>query len=405
MRLIYPATPGGPLPSSSRRALALYLGVVQFFFATTWTIYVLYLPQLAAQAGIDKRWVPWILVADQLIFAVMDVIAGFWIDRVRAGLARYGGWILGVTVISGLAFLSMGLFAVNAGILLTSLIVWAVTSSALRSPPWALLGRYAATPSLPWLSALVLTGNAVAAAMAPYLGIALRGVSPTLPFLLSTATLVAAVLGLVMAERRSVRSEAAAAEVSKEDPWRIALFFAALLLLALGFQIHFSLNSAPQYLRFAGADDLPWLMPVFWIGFNLLMFPAAGVVARLGTVRTMALAGALGALAALAALLAPGPAALVGAQLAAGGAWGAASVAAYSAAIAFGRTGREGRFLGTLFAMLALAAFVRIGLVASGLALDPALRTLLPWLPQTAWLLAALLLACALRPAGASRPA
>ena len=101
MRLIYPATPGGPLPSSSRRALALYLGVVQFFFATTWTIYVLYLPQLAAQAGIDKRWVPWILVADQLIFAVMDVIAGFWIDRVRAGLGRYGGWILGVTLISG----------------------------------------------------------------------------------------------------------------------------------------------------------------------------------------------------------------------------------------------------------------------------------------------------------------
>jgi MFS family permease len=388
--------------SSSNRGLALYLGVVQFFFATTWTIYVLYLPQLAAQAGIDKRWVPWILVADQAVFAVMDVVTGFWVDRVRAGLARFGGWILGITVVSSLAFVFLPF--VGSTLMLLCLAVWAVTSSALRSPPWALLGRYAATPALPWLSALVLTGNALAAAAAPYLGIALRGVSPTLPFLLSTLTLVATVAGLVYIERRSVRSETVG-EISKEDPWRIGLFFAALLLLAVGFQVHFSLNSLPQYLRFAAAADLPWLMPVFWIGFNVLMFPAAGLVERLGVSRTMALAGAVGALAALAAALAASLPALVAAHFVAGGAWGAASVAAYSAAIAFGRTGREGRFLGTLFAMLAIAAFARIAAVASGFALDPAVRTLLPWLPQTAWLLAALLLVFALRPARAFRQA
>jgi MFS family permease len=388
---------------SSNSALALYLGVVQFFFATTWTIYVLYLPQLAAQAGIDKRWVPWILVADQAVFAVMDVVTGFWIDRVRAGLARFGGWILAIVVVSSVAFVLLPF--VGSTLMLLCLAVWAVTSSALRSPPWALLGRYAATPSLPWLSALVLTGNALAAAAAPYLGLALRGVSPTLPFLLSTLTLVATVAGLIYIERQSVRSETAGEEVSREDPKRIALFFAALLLLAVGFQIHFSLNSAPQYLRFAAAADLPWLMPVFWIGFNVLMFPAAGVVTRLGVSRTMALAGAVGALAALAAALATSLPALVAAHFVAGGAWGAASVAAYSAAIAFGRTGREGRFLGTLFAMLAIAAFARIAAVASGFALDPAFRTLLPWLPQTAWLLAALLLVFALRPARAFRPA
>jgi len=387
---------------SSSNGLALCLGVVQFFFATTWTIYVLYLPQLAAQAGIDKRWVPWILVADQAVFAVMDVITGFCIDRVRAGLARYGAWILGVTVLSAIAFLGMGFAGSHAAILLTALVVWAVTSSALRSPPWALLGRYAATPSLPWLSALVLTGTAIASAAAPYLGIALRGVSPALPFLISTATLVAAVVGLTMAERRSVRSETEGKEAAREDPWRVALFFAALLFLALGFQIHFSLNSAPQYLRLAAAADLPWLLPVFWIGFNVLMFPAAGLATQRGAVATMALAGAVGALAALAAALASSLPALAAAHFVAGGAWGAASVAAYSAAIAFGRTGREGRFLGTLFAMLAIAAFVRIGAVASGFTLDPAVSELLPWLPQSAWLLAALLLACGLRPARAS---
>jgi MFS family permease len=388
---------------SSSSALALYLALVQFFFATTWTLYVLYLPQLAAQAGIDKRWVPWILVADQAVFAVMDVVTGFWIDRVRNSLARHGEWILGVTVASCVAFAFLPF--VGATLMLVLLAVWAVTSSALRSPPWALLGRYAATPTLPWLSALVLTGTALASAAAPYLGIVLRGVDPKLPFILSTVTLVAAVGGLVYVERKGVRSETAADEVSREEPQAIVLFFAALLLLALGFQVHFALNSPAQILRVATANDLPWLMPVFWIGFNVLMFPAAAVARRLGNARTMVLAGAMGALAALAAMLAASLPQLVVAHFLAGGAWGAASVAAYSAAIGFGRTGREGRYLGALFAMLAIAAFVRIAAVASGFALDPALRALLPWIPQTAWLLAALLLVFALRPAAAARPA
>src|SRR5262245_61486715 len=119
--------------SSSSRGLALYLALVQFFFATTWTIYVLYLPQLAAQAGIDKRWVPWILVADQAVFAVMDVVTGFWIDRVRRNLARYGEWILGITVASCVAFVFLPF--VGATLMLFLLAVWAVPASAVRSPP------------------------------------------------------------------------------------------------------------------------------------------------------------------------------------------------------------------------------------------------------------------------------
>ena len=83
----------------------------------------------------------------------------------------------------------------------------------------------------------------------------------------------------------------------------------------------------------------------------------------------------------------------------AGGCWGAASVAAYSAVIGFGRTGREGRFLGTLFAVLAIAAFARIAAYASDMVVEPDIKALLPWLPVTAWLLSALLLlAAGLRP-------
>src|SRR5215212_9048400 len=97
------------IPSSSSGArggnsLGVILGVVQFFFATTWTLYVIYLPTLAVQAGIGREWVPWILVMDQVVFALMDVATGFWIDRMRKGFARFGGWMLGLTAVSCIAF-------------------------------------------------------------------------------------------------------------------------------------------------------------------------------------------------------------------------------------------------------------------------------------------------------------
>ncbi len=389
--------------------LAVYLGVVQFFFATTWTLYVIYLPQLAAQAGIGAQWVPWILVADQVIFAATDVVTGFWIDRLRRGFARFGGWILGFTVVSSVAFLALPFSSGNAGLLLVAILIWSMTSSALRSPPWALLARHAAAPSVPLLSALVLTGSALAAAFAPYLGLALKGVDPRLPFVVSTVTLLATVAGLVYAERRVSPQGPSTENLSEKNTGdanagSIALFFVALLLMAAGFQVHFALNSAPRYLAFATPERLPYLMPVFWIGFNVLMFPASVLVKRLGPLKMLAGTAALGAAAILCSVLARDLQSLAVAQFVAGGFWGAASVAAYTAAIGFGRTGREGRMLGTLFAVLALAAVARIAAYASDLVVEPGVKAVLPWVPQAAWLLSAAFLLLVVRRAdGASK--
>ena len=385
-------------PANERTsALAVYIGIVQFFFAVTWTVYVVYLPQLVEQAGIARSWVPWILVADQVVFAVVDVATGFWVDRVRHSIARLGPWILAVSVLSGLAFIALPFVHAGPAPLLAAILVWAVTSSALRSPPWALLSRHAATPRLPWLSTLTLTGTALAAAASPYLGMALRGVDPRVPFLLSTLTLIAAVGGLVAAERRLVANSLAAENLEPQPKQQVVLFYAALLVMALGFQAHFSLNSAPQYLRFATPADLAWLLPVFWIGFNLAMFPASRVVGRLGALPLMAIAAACGGLATLGCAFAFTKPLLLSAQFIAGACWGAASVAAYTAAMRFGRAGREGRFLGTLFAMLALATLCRIAVNPSGLGALPEFKGLLPWLPAASWLAAGLLLIAAVR--------
>jgi len=372
------------------RGLAVSIGVVQFFFAVTWTVYVVYLPQLVEQAGIARSWVPWILVADQLAFAAADVVTGFWVDRVRRALARLGPWILAASVLSGLAFVALPFIGASSTLLLAAIFLWAVTSSALRSPPWALLSRHAAMPRIPWLSTLVLTGTAVAAAASPYLGIALRGIDPRVPFLVSTLTLLAAVGLLVAVERRPAKQDAPAEPPAVYAPAMPFFFFLSLLLMAEGFQIHFALNSEPQYLRSASPAELAWLMPVFWIGFNLAMFPASSTVRRVGTLPVMALAAAVGALATLACVFISAKYLLVAAQFVAGACWGVASVAAYTTAVGFGRTGREGRFLGTLFALLAVATLSRIWLAQL-----PELRPLLAWLPPAFWVCAGLLLIAA----------
>ena len=56
-----------------------------------------------------------------------------------------------------------------------------------------------------------------------------------------------------------------------------------------------------------------------------------------------------------------------------------------SAAIAVGHTGREGRLTGGLFSLLALAAFVRIAILAAELNKDAELAALLAWAPVVAW--------------------
>lgn len=378
--------------------IGIYLALVQFLFTLTWTIYVIFLPRLAAQAGIPKNAVVFILLLDQLIFVVMDFAMGVAADRVSRVLGKLGYLILGVTLASCLAFLLLPYAAPQGAawffLLLTAL--WAVSSSALRAPPFVLLGKYAAEPAVPWLSGLSLFGLGVAGAVGPYLTIALRDMDPRLPFALSSIALALATLGIIWAERAlaatlGVTAPTTAPQRAKPTPWMFGFLF-AVLLLGLGFQIHFSLNSSAMYLRHAKPDQLPYLMPVFWIGFNILMLPASFATRRYGGLAVAAAGALIGALASLAAAAASDLTMLVAMQFIAGGGWGCVLMSAVSAALAVGHTGREGRMTGGLFSLLALAAFARIALVAAELNKEPGFAAMLTWVPVAAWALAGVML-------------
>ncbi len=166
------------------------------------------------------------------------------------------------------------------------------------------------------------------------------------------------------------------------------VFALGMIVLALGYQMHFALDSAPLFLRFAKPDELQWLMPVFWIGFNISMFPASVITNRLGGYTVMGAAGLIGALAILGAHAAQGLGLLVVAQGFAGAAWGAILMSAFTVAFAIGENGGEGRMSGLLFSALALATFARMATVATGISGDAAFKAALQWTPTLCWALA-----------------
>lgn len=376
--------------------VGVYLALLQLFFTLGWTIYVVYLPQLAAKVGLPPSAVVIILLVDQAIFTITDTLMGVAADRMTPIVGRLSRVVIWLTVVSCAAFIALPFVAdlgPNAKIALIALtLIWVVTSSALRAPPLALLGKFAAKPSIPMLSCLVMLGYGIAGAVSPYLGVVLRNHDPRIPFVVSTVVLLLTALAMSWIERQLREGKLSAPEpkpLAMPKSWgTLALIFiVAVLVLALGYQLHFSVNSAQLFLRFAKQPDLQWLMPVYWIGFNIAMFPASFITRRLGGLLVIGCAGLLGAGAVFGMENATGLNTMIAMQFLAGAAWGCILMSAVAAAIAVSG-GAEGKVLGLMFSALALATFARIAAVAGGLTKNPAYEALLQWTPILCWALA-----------------
>ena len=382
----------------------IYLAVLQLVFTLGWTTYVIYLPKLAAEVGIAPSAVILILMLDQAIFTITDTAMGIAADKVARLVGRLSVFVGVLTAISCTAFVALP-FVAGTGPgaqswFIALIVIWVITSSALRAPPLTLLGKHRAKPAIPFLSALAMLGYGLAGAVSPYLGVVLKSHDARLPFVISGVVLLLTTLALTKVER-DIADEATGKPAEPAKPLRgVPIFFiASMLILSLGYQLHFSINSTPFYLRFAQPADLPWLMPVFWIGFNIAMFPASVVVKHRGGLIVMGAAGLLGALAMIGAELAGNLQVMIVAQFFAGAALGCMLMAAVSAALAIGETGAEGKVVGLVFSTLALATFARIAAVAGGLQKLPEYAPLLQWAPVACWAVAGagLLVIAALR--------
>ncbi|MGE5616528.1 MAG: MFS transporter [Bacillota bacterium] len=371
--------------------MAFVLAALQLVFALTWVVYVIYLPSLAAQAGLDKRYVPMILMMDQGIFIVCDWAAGVYADRVAQLLGRVGKTMAIATVVSCVAFIALPFIAPTAGALpfLFVTVLWSVTSSALRAPPFVIVARHVDLARRSWMAGVYVLGLGLAGAVAPYLGLKLKGVDPRLPFALASIALAVFTFALAHAEADAT----AAAKVPPSSPAplgsRRIVFAIACLLFAIGFQVHSSINSAPAYRRFAQASELPQLLPIFWIGFNVAVLPATWLTKRFGGAAAMAVGGVAGVVALFGCVQAGDLASLIAAQAVAGIAWSVVLMSAFSASMELGRPEREGAFTGLLFSILAAAALLRILLATSS---PDAATTLASW-PLVDWAAATSLVA------------
>ena len=372
----------------------VYLAVLQLVFTLGWTIYVIYLPKLAAQVGIAPSAVILILMLDQAIFTITDTAMGIAADRIAPFVGRLGVFVGITTAVSCAAFIALP-FVAGTGPgaqiwFIVLIVIWVVTSSALRAPPLTLLGKYGAKPAIPYLAALAMLGYGLAGAVSPYLGVLLRSHDARIPFVISSVVLLITALALSRVERGLAQSSVPAKPAAATKPLgQMPMFFiASMVLLSLGYQLHFSINSTPFFLRFAKPDDLQWLMPVFWIGFNIAMFPASVIVKHRGGLVVMGAAGLLGALAVIGAEFAGNLNVLIVAQFMAGAAWGCMLMSAVSAALAIGDSGAEGKVVGLVFSALALATFARMAAVAGGLQKLPEYAPLLEWAPVACWAVA-----------------
>jgi hypothetical protein len=372
------------------QAIGLYLAVLELVFTLCWTVYAIYLPKLAASVGIAASAVILILMLDQAIFTVTDFAMGVAADRMSRVIGRLGHWVAAIALLSCAAFLALPFVAgaqLGAAAFLTLIITWAVTSSALRAPPLMLLGKYAARPAIPHLASVAMLGLGIAGAVSPYLATALTRQDPRLPFAISSITLVLVSLALVRIERRLAKdappSNAPPINIDLTVPAPILTFSLAAVIFALGFQLHFFFNSASVFKQLGG--NLGTLMPVFWVGFSVGMFPASLITKRWGGLPVMGLAGLAGAIAMVVMQLAGSLPLAVIAQSVAGAAWGCILISAFAAAAAIGYTGAEGKTTGLLFSALALATFARMAVVATGALADPALGPLIHLAPIVCW--------------------
>lgn len=393
------------MQNNALRNVALYLAIIQFFFFTTWIVYVVYLGDLLDDVGIGKDKLLWFIALDQLLFALADTYMGFRADKVEKAIGRLGPMILAFNAVSCLAFIALPFIANLGGedalgmqiLWITLLVIWIATSSVLRAPPVVLLMKYAATPQVPYLAALILLGLALGGAISPYLGLVLKEISPYIPFLVTGITLWLTTLGLVWIERmpRKKAAYTPPKPVPNQFFWPILFsLLGASIFLGLGFQVHYFFNAKASFLQFADKEYLMWLLPVFWIGFKLLVFPGSFFARRFGAINIMSIITPVAVLGTSLVALSGTLNIVIVAQFITGAAWGILFMCGITASLSLGQGGREGRVLGLWFSMLSAAAFIRVMLALNDFnpKNSPEWSVFFDWLPAILWAIASLLL-------------
>jgi hypothetical protein len=370
-----------PAAGASAGFLRLSLGVaaLQGLLVLSWTLYSLFLPALAARAGLPRGLVVWLLMLDQLTFALGDWAAGLYADRLAGALRRLGPPIL-VASIASAALLCILPAVATLGSpqpLVAAALAWAFTSSMLRAPVFTLLGRMGGVSQKTGVINRVLVGVSLAGALGPLVTEALRGVDARWPLALAALALVAATLPVLGLDHRPgprpprLSGAALRAVIATSVATLFAAFGVQLLTVLMPTQL-------------AAASSLARLLwaPLFWGGFSIGLLLGALSRRSHSPARWEAAAFALGTVAIAAVPHASSLALLLPALGAAGGCWAVVYTSGLLDVLRLGRGGRLATPLGIYLSAISLAAASRLLLAGLGWAsaLPAADVALLAWL-------------------------
>lgn len=344
------------------------LAAVQFFFTLSWTVYAIQLPGLLGKAGIALSWLPLLLMADQLIFAMMDIAFGVMADKMTNGYRRLARLMIVLATVSAFAFLMLPILAdISAGILLLVLGIWVFSASVIRAPTLVLLAKHAKLAQQQSLVIWYVAGIALASALSPFLGLWMKGFDPRLPFVMSALSLLIAVIVL----KRVLVVTPVLIESEPPRPISFAGYLPLLLVLAIAgfaFQLHAFVNASALYKLHATNETLPWLMPLLWVGFFAMLIGVGKLIKRFGMLAVAVSGVLLLALASYAANSASSIGVLIVLQMLCGAGWAMGFAGLMERAAADGTRGAEGLFMGSFFAVTALSTLARIAFVSHWLA-------------------------------------
>lgn len=353
-------------------ALAVTLAALQLALAVGWLAYAVCLPRLIAEAGLPGSVTPWILLVDQALFSVFDVVLSLAMVSVLRARERAMPLLIPAVLGSALGMLAMPVVSpLGPSALLVALLLWVTCTAALRAPVLVLYARHVPPERHPAGLSVALVGAGLSAALAPLAAEQLKARPPLVGFALSSALLVATVLALTIAERRAPPSPAP----PRPGPWTavellsVPLVGAGALTLALGAQIHLSLRAGALLGAVLSAQLAQWVLVAAGAA-AAVSAEVAGLLAARIPAALLVIAGAVGMVAGvgLAALGEQHGALVAGGVVLASAAASAAGVGSMQAAALAGAPARQGLLLGLWSAVGSLAAALRLGLVASGVA-------------------------------------
>lgn len=347
-----------------QKGLQAYLGLIQFLFLLTWIVYVIFLEGLVVKMGMPKEFVPRLLLADQLVFVIADITLGYFSDRILGMWNRITPFFVTLNLLSCFSFVFLPHVTPGASHLFIGItIFWVITSSVLRAPLYGLIAKHSSMPGKN--TSMALLGMGIASAIAPYLGQVLKNMDPVFPFMISAVSLAVAGIAFGGFESHLRSTKPPAGEGSSPCAADLFKLMALMVLFGAGMQLHVFVNAVPLYKSVADVSLLPWVLPVFWIGFSFAVNAGVLVMKLLGEKRVFALSAAAGSLCALGCIYPLNLSFLLVLQTIAGISWGLLFLSGIIIAGQMGSTGRESLFVGSWFACLAVGAIIRIG---SGLA-------------------------------------